>query len=252
MVECAYCGNPFGPGGKRSREHLFPDWLSKFRGTPKITSSVAIPGNKTIPGDLTIRDVCEPCNNGPLGDLDAYAKSLLMPVLKSTPGEIRLRLDDRILRWVLKVEFNGHRAASGPHSAKLQVLTPFILGEADRTTVPVDLLLSLIQLPEGSVRIDLGDDKIGWMNCFGPAVDVAPYVSVGTLLMLVLVWRLNTIRAERRRELRQWDDLGLTRTQRGASEIRLVPGNITADTWMQRASLVPREPVAAPPLDEGE
>lgn len=115
---CAYCGS----AGGLTREHQWPKGIIARAG---VNSSYFGKHQKYIDAELTIKDVCAVCNNGPLSSLDAYACALFDAQFsrQAVRRETRVFLYDYslLLRWLLKISFNVARAndSDGP------VLAPF-------------------------------------------------------------------------------------------------------------------------------
>jgi len=66
---CAYCGS----SGPLTKEH---QWSKGIISRAGVNHSYFGKHEKYIDAELTIRDVCASCNNGPLSSLDAYACTL--------------------------------------------------------------------------------------------------------------------------------------------------------------------------------
>lgn len=73
MPSCAYCARE----APLTREHLIPAFMYDYQKqfTPFIEWSEL--AEKTVGGELQIKDVCAPCNNGPLSALDDYGWRML-------------------------------------------------------------------------------------------------------------------------------------------------------------------------------
>jgi len=92
-------------------------------------------------GELTIRDVCDECNNGELSKLDNYICELydryFHRIVKQS-GSIVFKYDqNRLLRWLLKISFNSARS-NGSDSEELRGLSTYILSG---TQVPCSVSL---------------------------------------------------------------------------------------------------------------
>ncbi len=70
---CAYCGQR---SETMSREHVIPAALTGRASQPLIANVRTPNGEVAITGQVTVRDVCPACNNGPLSELDEYAVKL--------------------------------------------------------------------------------------------------------------------------------------------------------------------------------
>lgn len=130
---CVYCDGP----GKRTREHVFPDFLLKATERPGVFYSNAAKGY--FEADAVVKDTCNTCNNIVLGALDAYVSGLYKKYFARTLVTSRtVRFDfERLLRWVLKVTFNAQRAFGGS-PRNLTHLRQYMLG---RSTRPGSLML---------------------------------------------------------------------------------------------------------------
>lgn len=127
MADCIYCQKP----GKKSREHVFPDFLLKASDARGIFYSNSADGY--FDSDAVVRDTCIPCNTGPLSRLDSYAKTLYQRYFARVLVDARtIRFDfDLLLRWVLKVTFNAQRGFGGI-SRHLLHLRGYMLGKESR------------------------------------------------------------------------------------------------------------------------
>lgn len=111
-MTCAYCTED----RPLSREHIWPSWLVEKLDHRLRYSEKA---KKLFYGDLTIRDVCEICNNGPLSVLDSYGRVLYdkyFSEMKIDSNPILFEYDYSLLaRWLLKLSFNAARASKSDH-----------------------------------------------------------------------------------------------------------------------------------------
>ena len=73
MPACAYCARE----APLTREHLIPAFMYDYQKqfTPFIGWSEL--AEKMVGGELQIKDVCAPCNNGSLSALDDYGRRML-------------------------------------------------------------------------------------------------------------------------------------------------------------------------------
>lgn len=105
---CAYCAKE----APLTREHLWPSGIiARAKG---INTSYLGKLEKFIDAELTIKDVCAECNNGPLSKLDTYICDLFDAQF-SRPAvrrQVRTFVYDyeKLLRWLLKMSFNTARA----------------------------------------------------------------------------------------------------------------------------------------------
>src|SRR5438034_7016401 len=107
---CAYCGST---DKKMTKEHIWPQSIAER--LPTYTARFISPANKVLEADLVIKDVCEPCNNGPLSKLDEYGAQLFDAYFNRfyEHGQaVEFRTDWTLLkRWLLKISYNSARAA---------------------------------------------------------------------------------------------------------------------------------------------
>lgn len=87
VPSCIFCGQPFGPGRERSKEHAAPKWCREL--VPDLGPAQHTQVVKTVDGittedrgirnpfTTTINDVCEPCNTGWMHELEEASKGLL-------------------------------------------------------------------------------------------------------------------------------------------------------------------------------
>ena len=239
---CPYCRGP----GPFSREHIFPEWLCRIRGPrgDNVSYSAAFP-DKAIRSDLAIKDVCESCNNGVLSKLDEYAKHVLELALDAANagGSVNLSaVHDRLLRWVLKVAFNSARATGATEARHFLPLVPFITGKADHPPTRIDLFVAVVGQVRATARereagsgetLETGNDKIGYQECFGNDVELAPVLSVGPLILQVLVWPPEADRARRRRTTNPLrTKMNFEQVSESGETIRIEPSRLDARTWM--------------------
>ncbi|MEJ6529026.1 hypothetical protein [Exiguobacterium sp. USCH10] len=100
---CSYCKNE----KKITREHLFP--TSVLNLFPECDFN--IDGERMFKGNkITIKDVCEDCNNGVLSILDNYGKGLVEKYfVKEYFGNKIISFDynyNMLSRWLLKLVYN--------------------------------------------------------------------------------------------------------------------------------------------------
>jgi hypothetical protein len=160
--KCAYCGKE-----GRSKEHIFPGWL--LRKTPTYELKFNKTKGRVSPDENTVRDVCKPCNNGPLSQLDDYARVLYETYWsKIVREEVEFEYDYiGLTRWLLKVSFNSARQQKS--SAKsFEALIPYMLGEDLDPPGEVLFFLDVIRPFEGmwggeNVVIEPRDHRCGKM-----------------------------------------------------------------------------------------
>ena len=127
MAQCIFCGFQ----GKLSKEHLWAKWLA-----PYITKDMEsyrsgsvifnLPGTaptevkKKIGGDprsRTSKCVCEPCNNGWMGDLQEDAKSVVIPLLTGDQTTLHTRQQKLLASWIAMAVMCAEHAQGETNSA---------------------------------------------------------------------------------------------------------------------------------------
>ncbi|WP_138429612.1 HNH endonuclease [Fodinibius saliphilus] len=138
--ECAYCGSK----ENLTKEHVIPDCINKRNPDQEI--SYFSRKNKIFGSDLTIKDVCEKCNNDYLSTLDQYICDLHDKYFSSyveTDEQIIFKYDyDLLLRSLLKILYNSSRV-NKTRFKSLQKLKKYILHGENRPT-HIKLYLKLI------------------------------------------------------------------------------------------------------------
>ena len=88
---CAFCGRT----GKLTGEHVLGDWLSRIGLDLDPVAHATGPLNRmgrevgvTPPFRRTVRDVCGPCNNGWMSQLEDVARRTLAPLILGEPGRL--------------------------------------------------------------------------------------------------------------------------------------------------------------------
>lgn len=130
MKICAYCGN----SNRLSIEHIFPRWLVR---RTQYDARFSRTENRVSERVFTIRDVCVTCNNGPLSELDAYARKMYERYFDEPiySGErVKFEYDhDLLTRWVLKILYNSARK-NNTEPEELGQFSGYILGNETRPT----------------------------------------------------------------------------------------------------------------------
>src|SRR5215469_14271461 len=123
---CAYCGS----SGPFTRDLVFSKFL--YRDYPEHKFGYHPQKDRYLTRETVVRDVCQVCNTGPLSQLDNYGRAFL-EINRCyrqfrARAEILLRYEyDPLMRWLLKVSYNGIRATSRDTSSILPWV-PFLLG----------------------------------------------------------------------------------------------------------------------------
>jgi hypothetical protein len=106
-MPCVLCGF----NGKRSREHVFPQWLRAL--FPDLGDADYIrrlvthatdeqherPGK---PFDVVVRDVCATCNNGWMSGLETRAQVILTPMVSDQPRVLTAPEQFTVATWATK------------------------------------------------------------------------------------------------------------------------------------------------------
>lgn len=121
---CAYCDS----AKKLTKEHIWPKCL--INRLPKYDAKYLQSIDKVIGGELTIKDVCEECNNGSLAQLDDYICELYdrhFNDFVDVGQSISIKYDyNKLLRWLLKISYNSSRT-TGQDESILRYYKDFIL-----------------------------------------------------------------------------------------------------------------------------
>lgn len=128
MKTCSYCGKV----RKLSKEHLFPKWVVKRQ--PESNARFALHEKRVSERVATIRDVCRPCNNGPLSELDTYVLGLYDRYFRhpvSGKTSVKFSYDyDLLSRWLLKTLYNSARI-NNTRPDELRPFKEYVLGVGD-------------------------------------------------------------------------------------------------------------------------
>ncbi len=182
---CAMCRNP----RQLTKEHIWPAGFLR-RSDYEIRYSAR--AKRTFGGDLTIKDVCGECNNGPLSRLDAYACELYDRYFAKMPRRsevVTFEYDfGRLTRWLLKIAFNSARSNGSPDIDLLQPYAPVILAEVPCLPVFVGFFVALIG-PSLMMNSTTGTTKVIQPQAArsGPIIipDVTGYEHVSTRMVMV-------------------------------------------------------------------
>jgi 5-methylcytosine-specific restriction endonuclease McrA len=156
--QCAYCGTATSA---LTREHVFPASLDReFR--KDAEKPMASPywldrlDEKMVGGQPTVKDVCEICNNVVLSALDSYGVELYRKFfsrIADKGDKVHFQYDyDRLLRWLLKLNYNSARANKAADLESLQKLRLYIL---DRKPRPKRIALYLTLLHRHEIPEDV-------------------------------------------------------------------------------------------------
>jgi hypothetical protein len=113
---CAFCGRT----GKLTGEHVLGDWLSRIGLDLDPVAHVTGPLNRmrrevgvTPPFRRTVRDVCGPCNNGWMSQLEDVARRTLTPFILGEPGRLAREDQGAIAAWLQKTALVAMLVSSG-------------------------------------------------------------------------------------------------------------------------------------------
>lgn len=103
--QCVFCG----ASGPMTREHVWPDWLSRtgFSNEPTVIESGSL---NRLPAKLgpmrplstTVKAVCDKCNNGWMSRLEQVIKPVLTPIISGQRTLIEEPALARLALWALK------------------------------------------------------------------------------------------------------------------------------------------------------
>ena len=112
---CVFCRSE----GRMSREHVFAHWLTTLGLAVDEVEHWGGPLNRMpeskgrfVPFTITVRAVCEPCNNGWMSSLDGDIVPTLRPILLGHGGTIDPTAAARLTKWALKTTLVAMHVAS--------------------------------------------------------------------------------------------------------------------------------------------
>jgi hypothetical protein len=122
--KCAFCNG----SGKLTREHIWPRCI--IERTPSYNARYLGQIETFFEGDLTVKDVCVSCNNGPLSALDNYICELYDAHFSRIAAARQPRNfvfdSQQLFRWLLKASYNSARA-NQTDTDVLARYAPFVL-----------------------------------------------------------------------------------------------------------------------------
>lgn len=154
-MKCAYCENI----GEVTREHIIPKGFIENMNTNKIiTWSDKIP-SKVVKTELTIKDVCQSCNNVALSRLDEYALSIIKKyndLISIESRSIFFKYDyDLLTRWLLKVSYNSARTNDSDYDIGLYNKNKeYILNGSNRRTI-IKTFVTFMEVATDNTRDDI-------------------------------------------------------------------------------------------------
>jgi hypothetical protein len=104
--KCIFCQHD---DRKITKEHLFPDWLSKMYGDSVTGINEGTNADGTIAYSYssnifqqTTNSVCEVCNNGWMSQIENDAKPILIKMLKSKSFVLDKKAQVKLSTWAMK------------------------------------------------------------------------------------------------------------------------------------------------------
>jgi hypothetical protein len=103
VAGCLFCG-----GSPLTREHIWPEWLSKELPALELTTfTLERAGKETETwkapaASTTVRAVCAICNGGWMSDLEARAAPLLTPLIRGQTPRMGRPSQAAVAAWALK------------------------------------------------------------------------------------------------------------------------------------------------------
>jgi len=138
---CAYCEEV----KPMTSEHIWPKFILN---QTDYNIRYSERSGKVFSGELTVRDVCQECNNLHLGKLDAYASKLygtyFSKFLKHNQRVVFKYDFGKLVRWLLKVAYNSART-TGHHVELLKAYVPALISEFDCSPINVGVFLTTIE-----------------------------------------------------------------------------------------------------------
>ena len=120
---CIFCGFH----RRKTKEHIWPDWMKtylrdsgqashvegvhNFRWKTNVGSRVSErPGHVST---MKIRVVCQPCNNGWMGDLENQVKTTLVRILNREEFDISIKDQQSLAQWIVLKTIVGEHYSGG-------------------------------------------------------------------------------------------------------------------------------------------
>ncbi|MCD1261329.1 hypothetical protein B5M42_021240 [Paenibacillus athensensis] len=156
MKKCMYC---LEDKVALTREHVIPSGLLDMYPSQDVTYNTTTYKNLRYKDNdgLTIKDVCQDCNNNLLSPLDSYGKNMISKYFSSKfvgDPTVIMHYDYHLLqRWLLKIAYNVARS-SGLNFDWFRDELDYILHNIQEKTPPVSIF--------GGLHVDMtafGEDK---------------------------------------------------------------------------------------------
>lgn len=163
-----------------------------------------------------IRDVCRPCNNGPLSGLDAYGINLYQRHFKAevrAPFRIRFSYEHaKLLKWLIKLCYNEARI-TGQLAPEHRQFAHWVVGLDPQPPLAIDLFLGIIEAAASTARqreLGAGEFLYPWVFRIGRVTSalspgrlaLGRVVSFNSFFFVVLTWLPGVPRASRREVVR--------------------------------------------------
>jgi hypothetical protein len=182
-MSCVYCGQT----APLTREHIWPkclhdagDYSLKYHSKP----------DKVLPSEHVIKDVCSKCNNGPLSELDSYAKSLHQRYFNKDYQSVKkgiFRYDfEKLSKLLLKISYDSARAAGSPDSGLLSLYAPCIIASGCSpvfSAFTISLMGQLIKIDRKSRSIQTSE--LRWCRS-GPVALLASEAEIVTARVIII------------------------------------------------------------------
>jgi hypothetical protein len=96
--KCLFCEN-----SANTREHVWPDWIIRSLGPQEPIRRTGVDGSvNEFSGSLTVKCVCDDCNNGWMSLLENKVRTFLDQVLHNQPTSLDLEQQKLLSLWAVK------------------------------------------------------------------------------------------------------------------------------------------------------
>jgi len=152
---CVFCASPLA--GRRSKEHVFPQWLQDFlllRGQPLHSASYTVQGQLEPANTRSLvlnahvnGQVCAQCNHGWLCDLEGRAKPFLAPLFDGTfHGSLPPEDCEVIAEWLFKTALT---LQSAEHRGECAVPPQHFAAFYSGRSIPQDVTIAVAPFSAG-------------------------------------------------------------------------------------------------------
>jgi hypothetical protein len=98
MPTCIFCDNPAG-----NREHVWPRWILERKDLGAFRLKIANGPEKVLNNvELTVKTVCQSCNNGWMSSLEAEAMPILTEMFEDKSVSLDQEQQQILARWLMK------------------------------------------------------------------------------------------------------------------------------------------------------